>query len=390
MRIPLRAHQRELVVALAMLASFARLAAPLHAQHKGHSTAAPTADTTPRITSHFMAQAIPLITRANPSAQNRTITEGALTQTLVMGRLGWWQGRATLDATLNGEGLLMPRGELNTGASGESFVDRRHPHAYIHELVLTGRGSVGQVALSASGGRGFVPFGTDDPMVRPMVKYPINHHLAQILERGMIAGAARLGGVIVEGATFGGEEPSSPSSLPRASRFGDSWAARLTLLPVQWAEVQGSYARVASPEEPAGFGLDQRKRSLSARATSANGEVYLMAEWARALHYDHSSRLVAFAHESALIEGSAHLGSLGVALRVGALHAGTVVRHIALLDAHGGGATTCRYGAPAHGPLWSVRGRGCADCHGVAWRRRSGSSSLMHDFLRLLTRSAYA
>jgi hypothetical protein len=265
---------------------------------------------------HLMAQVVPLLTRAAPTAGGGTRAEAALAQTLLMGRVGWWGGHATLDATLDGEGITMRGGELSTGAFGEGYVDRRHPHTYLHELVLTGAGRTGPLGYSASGGRGFAPFGTDDPMVRPFAKYPVNHHLAQILERGILLGAIRVGPAIAEGGTFTGEEPVSPSSVPRARRFGDSWSLRGTLLPASWAEVQGSYARVASPEEPAGFGLDQHKGSASARAMSDDGARYVMAEWARTVEYDHNSGLDAFSYESALVEGALRAGPFGVALRV--------------------------------------------------------------------------
>ena len=39
--------------------------------------------------------------------------------------------------SLNLEGATMSNGELNTGALGEGFVDRRHPHTYLHEGVLS-------------------------------------------------------------------------------------------------------------------------------------------------------------------------------------------------------------------------------------------------------------
>ena len=153
-------------------------------------------------------------------------------------------------------------------------------------------------------------------MVRPIAKFPINHHLAQILERGVGIAALRLGRIIVEGATFGGDEPATPSSLPRISRFGDSWSARATVLPHASTELQASYARVASPEELAGGGLDQRKRSISARAESPGGGRYLLAEWARTVERDHRRDRAAFAYESALAEAAVHVGELGVSLRI--------------------------------------------------------------------------
>jgi hypothetical protein len=290
-------------------------AAPLRAQHAGHEgISASRTDSGPSL--HLVAQAVPLLTRASPTAGGTSRTEAALTQALLMGRVRWWDGHAMLDASLDGEGIAMRRGELSTGAFGEGYVDRRHPHTYLHELMLTGVGRAGPLAYSASGGRGFAPFGTDDPMVRPFAKYPVNHHLAQILERGILLGAIRIGAAIAEAGTFTGEEPVSPGSLPRTRRFGDSWSLRSTLLPTSWAEVQASYARVASPEEPGGFGLDQRKRSASVRAMSEDGARYAMAEWARTVELDHNSGIDAFSYESALVEGGLFAGPIGVALRL--------------------------------------------------------------------------
>ena len=89
----------------------------------------------------------------------------------------------------NLEGWTLDRGELNAGVWGEGYVDRRHPHTFLHELILSATTSLAGFDASLSAGRGFAPFGTDDPMVRPFVKYPANHHLAQILERWVAIGA---------------------------------------------------------------------------------------------------------------------------------------------------------------------------------------------------------
>jgi hypothetical protein len=291
-------------------------AVPLRAQHTGHDMSAMNADSAPRASAHVMAQAIPLVTRASPSAGGTDQTQFAVTQLVLMARATFLRNHGELNAALNGEGLTMKNGELNTGASGEGYVDRRHPHTYVHELMLTGRGAAGPLSYSATAGRGFASFGTDDPMMRPLVKYPLNHHLAQILERAAVVGAVRVGPAIIEGTTFGGDEPTSPSSTPRASRFGDSWATRATLLPVPGAELQASYARVASPEEPSGHGLDQRKQSYSARAATMDGARYLLAEWARTVERDHDRNANVFGYESALVEGSLHAGPLGLAMRL--------------------------------------------------------------------------
>ncbi len=73
-----------------------------------------------------MAQAIPLVSRATPTAEHESLTEGYLSQPLVMARgsYGW----LTALTTVNFEGLTLKRGELTTGAYGEGYVDRRHPH----------------------------------------------------------------------------------------------------------------------------------------------------------------------------------------------------------------------------------------------------------------------
>lgn len=283
------------------------------AQHEGHVMG--SVDSLPG-NLHVMAQAIPLVTRANPSAGGISRAEGALTQTVLMARASGWNGAITADAALNAEGITMPGGELNTGAYGEGFVDRRHPHTYVHELILTARRNMGPIAVSASAGRGFAPFGTDDPMMRPLVKYPVNHHLAQILERGVAIGAVRFGVAALEASTFAGDEPASPSSLPTLRRFGDSWSVRGTLAPRPGSELQTSYARVASPEEPGGFGLDQRKRSASARVISSDGERYALVEWARTIDRDHSRQQDVFAYESSLAEAAVLVKAIGIAIRL--------------------------------------------------------------------------
>jgi hypothetical protein len=228
-----------------------------------------------------MAQAIPLVTRADPTVGNRTLTEGYLSQPIVMAHasFGAWRGIATL----NFEGLTLERGELSTGGYGEGYVDRRHPHAYVHELLAGNERSGATWAASVFAGRGFVPFGSDDPMTRPFVKYPINHHLSQVLERLLVVGAVRYGRVIGEVATFNGDEPLGPGTEPEWERFGDSWSGRVTYVPGDGAELSASYAKVTSPELPSGDGLDQHKGAVVARIErgGANYWRYAHAEFAQ-------------------------------------------------------------------------------------------------------------
>ena len=80
------------------------------------------------------AHAIGLLTRATSTPEGRTLTEAYLTQPIVSAdaSAGWFQAKGML----NLEGLTLRRGELDLGEWGEGYVDRRHPHAYLHELML--------------------------------------------------------------------------------------------------------------------------------------------------------------------------------------------------------------------------------------------------------------
>lgn len=196
--------------------------------------------------------------------------------------------RLRLVATLDLEGATIPDGELAVGNWGEGFVDRRHPHTYAHELILSADDLLGAIdgtaRLSVSAGKGFAPFGTDDPMIRPFLRFPVNHHLSQILERAVAIAALRTRPVAVELGVFNGDEPERPGEWPRiGGRFGDSWAGRVTAYPVRGVELQASHAGVHSPEHRPGAGTDQAKWSLSARWSRPVGghPVYGMIEWAR-------------------------------------------------------------------------------------------------------------
>jgi hypothetical protein len=199
---------------------------------------------------------------------------------------------------------------------GEGYVDRRHPHTYLHEFVATGTAAIGATRASLAIGKGFVAFGTPDPMTRPFVKYPVNHHLAQILERALVTAAVRAGPALLEVSSFNGDEPTSPSDWPESKRFFDSWSARGTLFPVAGIELQGSVARVKSPELAAGGGLDQRKMSVSIehshRTTTTPHQ--LLVEWARSEDYSGSTRTFGFT--SFLIEGEAERERLWLAVRL--------------------------------------------------------------------------
>jgi hypothetical protein len=227
-------------------------------------------------------------------------TEAKVVHPVVMARLA--RGPLRLDATLNLEAATMRSGELAPGVWGEGFNDRRHPHTVWHELVV----SLGTRRWSVSGGKGFVPFGSDDPMSRPVLRYPVNHHWSQVLERAVAAVGIRVGPAALEAALFNGDEPERPGQWPAWDRFGDSWAARLTLFPARGFEAQVSTADVASPEHRPGAGPEHRKWSGSLRAEAPLGRSRLtsLVEWGRDAELDGF-----FTYHTALAEAAIERGT---------------------------------------------------------------------------------
>lgn len=252
-----------------------------------------------RPAAHLMAQGIVAGIRADPQPGGGGATEVRLLQTVLMGEARWRGVAGRL--TLNGEGLTLAGGEFAPGNWGEGFVDRRHPHTWAHEVMAWGTRRAGPLTVGLAAGKGFAPYGTDDPMVRPFVRYPVNHHLAQVLERLQVAAGARVGPVALEAALFNGDEPEGPWQWPRLDRLGDSWSARLLLTPAAGLELQGSLARIASPEHRPGAGPDHDKTSLSARWEGGvgGGAGYALAEWARTVEGEGLFRFT-----SLLAEGS--------------------------------------------------------------------------------------
>ncbi len=245
---------------------------------------------------HVGASATALAVRAQPIAAGAARSGAYLTQPVLMVDGAWRNGALSVVGMLNLEGLTLADGELAPGTWGEGFVDKRHPHTYLHELVASARIDVTVARASLSVGRGFAPFGTDDPMSRPFLRFPSNHHLAQIPERLVAIAAIAAGPVILEAGTFNGDEPTDAESLGSFDRVGDSWATRVTILPVPTLELQGSYASVESPEVQFGGGADQRKWSASARWNTRVGDtgITTFAEWARTMDQDGGVSLYGF------------------------------------------------------------------------------------------------
>lgn len=246
-----------------------------------------------RVSASWGAQAIPALSETNVVPGDRSLGELRVVLPVAMLHADAFGGRLRLVSTVNFEKYTIPNGELAPGDWGESFEDRRHPHTLVHELMLV----AGLPTVFVAAGKGFVPFGTDDPMSRPPVRFPVNHHLSQILERAVALAGVHVGPATLEGALFNGDEPVAPGSWPQWDRFGDSWAARLTLTPIPGLEAQASYAFVHSPENRPGAGPDDRKSSVSARWQRDRWYGHL--EWART-----STALGAFLFHSLLVEGA--------------------------------------------------------------------------------------
>ena len=261
------------------------------------------------------ARALLLGTVMRPTPLRTTLREFRLVQPVVMVSIEPLAGLVGR-LTFNAEAWTLAKGELTAGAWGEGFVDRRHPHTAWHELLISGStaipcGRVGcRVGLFA--GKGFVPFGSDDPMSRPIAAYPVNHHLAQILERAVVAGQASIGPVAIEASLFNGDEPERPWQWPKISRFADSWSGRVTVNPFRGLELSASVARVASPEARVGTGPTQQKIHFAVRPQGTLGRTTLggLAEWARTTEVDG-----VFRFHSLLAEGWAARGDHRVAIR---------------------------------------------------------------------------
>jgi hypothetical protein len=238
-----------------------------------------------------MAQAIPTLTGSEPRGPESAphTWEPYLTQPAAMLDVLSPRSRFALRVTLNFEGLTQRDGETTYGAWGEGFIDSRHPHTLIHELMLSANfwnAPGGSISISA--GKGFAPYGTDDPMSRPAVKFPTNHHLSQILERWTVnAQYLTLGGTSVEAGIFGGAEPTGPYDLHNISSFGDSWSVRLAQRfrggfgpSARW-EASASYANVKHEGHDGGERTELANVALRHESAYGFGKLYALAEASR-------------------------------------------------------------------------------------------------------------
>jgi hypothetical protein len=177
-----------------------------------------------------MAQAFPTGTIAAPSEDDTPLARKGLylTQPALMLNVEAPGSSVSLRTTLNFEGITQPWGELTFGDWGEGFIDKRHPHTFLHEAMLSvnvwaKRGG----GFSLSAGKGFAPYGTDDPMSRPVIKYPTNHHLSQILERFTVNAVYSHPSWSFEVGVFGGNEPTNVWDFSNIEGFANSFSPRV-------------------------------------------------------------------------------------------------------------------------------------------------------------------
>jgi len=190
----------------------------------------------------------------------------------------------------NFEGVTLADGEVTFGGWGEGFIDARHPHTLLHEAMLSFNWwDAPGGALSVSAGRGFAPYGTGDPMYRPVLKYPTNHHLSQILERWTV-NLAYVGdrGLGVEFGVFDGDEPQDWLDVGNYRNFGNSWSGRVSWrfgeqagITAPW-EVSASHGRVRETHHGSSEELTVLyNAALRHEATRDFGKLYGLVEASR-------------------------------------------------------------------------------------------------------------
>lgn len=237
-----------------------------------------------------MGQAFPIWSGVRTPGGGRPLDGSAvyLTQPAAMLNLERTDGTVALRFTPNFEFATLDDGERTTGGWGEGFIDSRHPHTAVHELMLSWNHFGSSLSWSLSAGKGFAPYGTEDPMSRPVVKYPTNHHLSQILERFTLNGVVLAGGWSLEAGLFGGGEPEGPWDFSNIESFGDSWSVRLTRrlgTENMWGtwplEIAGSFARVTMAHHGEAEATTLANAQLRHDARYGFGRLYSLIEASR-------------------------------------------------------------------------------------------------------------
>jgi len=236
-----------------------------------------------------MAQVFPVMTGGTARSERALLTTAGVyaTQPAVMFNIASPASRVVLRTTLNFEELTQENGELSFGGWGEGYLDARHPHTLLHEAMVSANWwNVGGGSLSLTAGKGFAPYGTDDPMGRPALKFPTNHHLSQVLERFTTNVAYLRNGWGIEAGVFGGAEPDGAYDFSNIETFGDSWSARLSKRfagdgPTAALEVSSSFARVAEAHHGAKEYTNLVNGAVRHAQSYGFGRVYALVEASR-------------------------------------------------------------------------------------------------------------
>ncbi len=79
----------------------------------------------------------PVHATVDPVPGGGSLSEFRLARPTVAVEAGVLGDKLRLRSAVILEGWTISDGELSLGAFGEGFVDRRHPHTYVHELMLS-------------------------------------------------------------------------------------------------------------------------------------------------------------------------------------------------------------------------------------------------------------
>lgn len=243
------------------------------------------------------AQAIPVYTHSNAFPGGGARDELRLEQPTLMASGRLFRGHVLFSSALSMERLTTRDGVLTVGAWGGGLYDRQHPHGYLHEAVVSLVGNIGQAdvsgAVSLSGGKGVVPFGTDPPMSRAPLRAPVNHGWSQLMELWFGAIGFKTGRIGFEASVFddgGGGGPIASTAhdstghghecateCPKVSTVLPS-SARLTLWPVAGVEFRASYATMNASGHHAGAGGgNHRLLNLSTSVARNFGQSHVSA-----------------------------------------------------------------------------------------------------------------
>lgn len=234
-----------------------------------------------------MVQLHPIVTWGAPGDDELPIHDTAVyaTQPAVMLNLEGPGQTLVVHTTLNFEAWTQPEGEYTFGGWGEGFIDKRHPHTLLHEATLSLNGwDVPAGSASLTVGKGFAAYGTSDPMGRPVVKFPTNHHLSQILERWLVSGTyLTRSGLSLEASLFGGAEPVDAYDLSNIESFGDSYSARVAQrfggsgTNAPW-EISGSWAHVEEMHDGSKETTALYNAAIRHSGSFGSGDLYTLVE----------------------------------------------------------------------------------------------------------------